>query len=70
MGAALLENPEKIHDILTTLVKSVSIPVTCKIRILPDVSSNHFFFVHRILVCSLRNAWFQAERCESVVFGS
>ena len=38
MGAALLENPERIHDILTTLVRSVSIPVTCKIRILPDVS--------------------------------
>ncbi|XP_078688741.1 tRNA-dihydrouridine(20) synthase [NAD(P)+]-like [Branchiostoma floridae x Branchiostoma belcheri] len=37
MGAALLSNPEKIRQILTTLVNGVSIPVTCKIRILPKL---------------------------------
>ncbi|KAL7643962.1 UNVERIFIED_CONTAM: hypothetical protein RMT77_005974 [Armadillidium vulgare] len=35
MGAALLQQPEKIKDILITLTKNLSIPVTCKIRILP-----------------------------------
>ena len=37
MGAALLDQPEKIKDILTTLVKNLSIPVTCKIRIKPTI---------------------------------
>uniref|UniRef100_UPI00193A55AE tRNA-dihydrouridine(20) synthase [NAD(P)+]-like isoform X1 n=2 Tax=Styela clava TaxID=7725 RepID=UPI00193A55AE len=37
MGAALLRNPDKIKEILTTLVKGVSIPVTCKIRLLPKL---------------------------------
>ncbi|KAK9736262.1 Double-stranded RNA binding motif [Popillia japonica] len=32
MGAALLMNPEKAKEILTTLVQNVKIPVTCKIR--------------------------------------
>merc|ERR1712020_422517 len=38
MGAALLSQPEKIKDILTSLVKAVGlrIPVTCKIRIFND----------------------------------
>ncbi|KAJ4923576.1 hypothetical protein JOQ06_004114, partial [Pogonophryne albipinna] len=35
MGAALLSDPVKIVAILRTLVTGVSIPVTCKIRILP-----------------------------------
>lgn len=34
MGVALLAQPEKAHNILTTLVDNLSIPVTCKIRIL------------------------------------
>lgn len=34
MGAALLSQPEKVKSILTTLVQGLSIPVTCKIRIL------------------------------------
>ena len=38
MGAALLERPETVRSILVTLVQSLSIPVTCKIRVLPDVS--------------------------------
>ncbi|KAM9352167.1 tRNA-dihydrouridine(20) synthase [NAD(P)+]-like [Symphorus nematophorus] len=37
MGAALLSDPDKIEAILKKLVRGVSIPVTCKIRILPSV---------------------------------
>ncbi len=35
MGAALLSNPERVRSILTSLVSAVSLPVTCKIRLLP-----------------------------------
>ena len=40
MGSALLSHPEKITDILTSLVNAVGtiIPVTCKIRILSDIA--------------------------------
>ncbi|XP_048132316.1 tRNA-dihydrouridine(20) synthase [NAD(P)+]-like [Rhodamnia argentea] len=34
MGAALLNKPELIHDILTTLKRNMDTPVTCKIRLL------------------------------------
>lgn len=34
MGAALLTQPEKINRILSTLVKEISCPITCKIRVL------------------------------------
>ncbi|XP_027891097.1 tRNA-dihydrouridine(20) synthase [NAD(P)+]-like isoform X1 [Xiphophorus couchianus] len=37
MGAALLSNPDKIEAILKKLVTGVSVPVTCKIRILPSL---------------------------------
>ncbi|XP_001342694.3 tRNA-dihydrouridine(20) synthase [NAD(P)+]-like [Danio rerio] len=37
MGSALLSDPEKIEAILTTLVKGISKPVTCKIRILSTI---------------------------------
>lgn len=37
MGAALLMNPEKAKEILTTLVQNVKIPVTCKIRVFENV---------------------------------
>ncbi|XP_032367435.1 tRNA-dihydrouridine(20) synthase [NAD(P)+]-like [Etheostoma spectabile] len=37
MGAALLSDPDKIEAILRKLVAGVSIPVTCKIRILPSL---------------------------------
>ncbi|XP_034391736.1 tRNA-dihydrouridine(20) synthase [NAD(P)+]-like isoform X1 [Cyclopterus lumpus] len=37
MGAALLSDPDKIVAILQKLVSGVSIPVTCKIRILPSL---------------------------------
>jgi len=34
MGAALLRKPDTVRDILTTLVRNVNRPITCKIRIL------------------------------------
>ncbi|KAK2880607.1 tRNA-dihydrouridine(20) synthase [NAD(P)+]-like isoform X1 [Channa argus] len=37
MGAALLSDPVKIEAILRKLVSGVSVPVTCKIRILPSL---------------------------------
>ncbi|KAK9869408.1 hypothetical protein WA026_003163 [Henosepilachna vigintioctopunctata] len=37
MGAALLTKPEKAKDILETLVRNISIPVTCKIRVFESV---------------------------------
>ncbi|XP_075884876.1 tRNA-dihydrouridine(20) synthase [NAD(P)+]-like isoform X1 [Nelusetta ayraudi] len=37
MGAALLSDPDKIEAILKNLVRGVSLPVTCKIRILPSL---------------------------------
>lgn len=36
MGAALLLQPEKAKNILRTLVQNLSIPVSCKIRVLED----------------------------------
>ncbi|ALC49283.1 CG1434 [Drosophila busckii] len=36
MGAALLSQPDKAAHILSTLCSELDIPVTCKIRILPD----------------------------------
>lgn len=40
MGAALLKKPEKIKEILTTLVQNIKVPVTCKIRLLPELADN------------------------------
>ena len=37
MGAALLTQPLLIQQILTSLCETASIPVTCKIRILPKL---------------------------------
>lgn len=37
MGAALLQHPETAASILKTLVDNLNIPVTCKIRVLPDL---------------------------------
>jgi len=37
MGAALLEKPEQIKALLTKCVQNLDIPVTCKIRILPNL---------------------------------
>lgn len=38
MGAALLQKPEIAMNILRTLVDNLSIPVTCKIRVLSDLN--------------------------------
>jgi len=38
MGAALLSCPDKACAILSAVVSAVSIPVTCKIRVLPDIN--------------------------------
>lgn len=40
MGAALLRDPERLRDILSTLKRNLNIPVTCKVRLLetPDKS--------------------------------
>lgn len=38
MGAALLAHPDKACAILSAVVSAVSIPVTCKIRVLPDIN--------------------------------
>jgi tRNA-dihydrouridine synthase 2 len=40
MGAALLTDPERAKAILTTLIQNLSIPVTCKIRILPKLEDS------------------------------
>lgn len=37
MGAALLREPQKAVEILRKLIETVSISVTCKIRVLPDL---------------------------------
>lgn len=37
MGSALLQEPETAVNILKTLVENLSISVTCKIRVLPDM---------------------------------
>jgi len=34
MGAALLSKPETVREILTTLVRNIPRPITCKIRLL------------------------------------
>lgn len=39
MGAALLKQPDKVKEIMTTLVQGVSKPVTCKIRLLPTLEA-------------------------------
>ena len=38
MGAALLNQPERVKEILTSLVNSLAVPVSCKIRLLPDLN--------------------------------
>ncbi|CAG2162273.1 unnamed protein product [Oppiella nova] len=37
MGSALLTQPDKVVDILQTLVRGVAKPITCKIRVLPSL---------------------------------
>lgn len=37
MGASLLSEPQKATSILQKLIDTVTIPITCKIRVLPDL---------------------------------
>jgi tRNA-dihydrouridine synthase 2 len=39
MGAALLKKPEIVKDILSTLKRNLNNPITCKIRLLDNISS-------------------------------
>ncbi|CAF4413598.1 unnamed protein product, partial [Adineta steineri] len=39
MGSALLDHPDKVKQILETLVNNLSIPVSCKIRCLPTLEA-------------------------------
>eukprot|EP00117_Sycon_ciliatum_P007462 scpid59608/ scgid5724/ tRNA-dihydrouridine(20) synthase [NAD(P)+]-like; Up-regulated in lung cancer protein 8; tRNA-dihydrouridine synthase 2-like len=43
MGAALLSKPEQVREILSTLVKGVKVPITCKIRLLPTLEETISF---------------------------
>jgi len=40
MGAALLCKPDTVHEILTTLVRNLPVPVTCKIRLRESVADS------------------------------
>ncbi|KAF0989863.1 hypothetical protein HZS_6467, partial [Henneguya salminicola] len=56
MGAALLSKKEKAKKILTNLVKNSSIPITCKIRLLPGDIDNTIDFIRYIIpsgVCAI-----------------
>lgn len=46
MGAALLSKPEKIKEILTSLVHGLTKPVSCKMRILNSV---HLFLIWPVM---------------------
>lgn len=50
MGAALLREPQTAKEILQTLVNGLSIPITCKIRVLPNFEDT--MELCRILVSS------------------
>ena len=53
-GSALLKNPEKIYDIVSNVVKAVSVPVTVKIR--SGWDSNHINAVEVAKVCEKAGA--------------
>ena len=53
MGAALLTQPELVKDILTSLVEVATVPVTCKIRILPTAEQT-LSLVKMIEQCGVR----------------
>lgn len=52
MGAALLEKPELIEEILTTAVTNLNVPITCKMRVLPDLKST-ITLAKRIEACGV-----------------
>ncbi|KAJ3616275.1 hypothetical protein Zmor_011957 [Zophobas morio] len=38
MGSSLLTKPDLVKEILTSLVRNVTLPITCKIRLLPTIA--------------------------------
>lgn len=54
MGAALLSTPDILLDILRSLLRNLSIPVSCKIRMLPTQEATRVL-VARILKTGIRN---------------
>ncbi|XP_050675838.1 tRNA-dihydrouridine(20) synthase [NAD(P)+]-like [Leptidea sinapis] len=53
MGVALLQNPEKAFKILETLVNNLTIPVTCKIRIL-DTPEDTLSLVQKLVSSGIK----------------
>ncbi|KAG0221454.1 tRNA-dihydrouridine(20) synthase [NAD(P)+]-like [Actinomortierella wolfii] len=53
MGAALMEDPDKLCAILKNLVDNSGLPVTCKIRIFPDVEKT-LTLVKRIVATGIK----------------
>lgn len=54
MGAALLSTPDILLNILRALLESISLPISCKIRLLPTQPSTQLL-VSRILRTGIRN---------------
>lgn len=53
MGAALLSNPDNLVKILENLVQHAGMPVTCKIRLLPN-QEDTLKLVRRIVVTGIK----------------
>ena len=54
MGAALLDTPDLLLDILRKLLDNVPLPISCKIRLLPEQPPT-LYLVARILRTGIRN---------------
>lgn len=54
MGAALLSTPDILLNILRTLLDNIPLPISCKIRLLPQQPST-LVLVSRILRTGIRN---------------
>lgn len=54
MGAALLSTPDLLISILRSLIESTSVPVSCKIRLLPEQPAT-LLLAARILRTGIRN---------------
>ncbi|XP_014681509.1 PREDICTED: tRNA-dihydrouridine(20) synthase [NAD(P)+]-like isoform X2 [Priapulus caudatus] len=63
MGAALLSQPDKVRQILTTLVENVRKPVTCKIRLCPTLEET-LHFCHLVESCGVAAVAIHGRRKE------
>lgn len=54
MGAALLSTPDILLDILRALLRNINLPISCKIRMLPDQPAT-LDLCARILKTGIRN---------------